>query len=712
MWTSKRPYCSVALYVMVGRTISHYRIVSQLGTGGMGVVYQAEDIRLGRAVAVKFVSDDLVTDELAVQRLRSEARAASALNHGNICTIYDVGEDEGRPFIVMELMRGENLRDRLARGPLKIHQIIDIGIEIADALHATHSDGIIHRDIKPGNIFLTESGHVKILDFGLAKLTPDFTGSSTIGATLQATVAGVTLGTISYMSPEQATGEELDSRTDLFSLGVVLYECATGKHPFPGKTSAVTLAAILKDAPTAPILLNPDLPLRLQEVINNCLEKDRELRYQSAADLRADLRRLRRDVESGHSRAMDGSARAQANAAIARPSSGSASRQSRVSGSAVAADTPAPPSSNRAMWMAGGTVLLVLAAAAGYALWRNQATVAPPSQVSTATPSAASSPASPAADATVQSRLSLATASLEARNYRAAATYAGEVLAIDATNAEAIKIRDEAQAMIGRFDTAVTDARRQLTSGDLVGAARALDSARTIDPASPVVVELASQLNDSLRRADARVRQAIEQARAAAPPPRVPPPAPAAPPTPEPRREAVATPPVVTTPAIPPPPPAPPAPQVAAPLPAPPAVAEPAPAPAPKPAAPSLPTASARRETEPGPGPTAEQDETAIKRLIGNYGRAIEHKDLALFRSIKPNLSAAEERRLQEGFRAVSSQRVSLTVNSIDRKGDRAVVSVRRRDTIDIGGRQQTSESQQTLTVARDNGGWVIVDIR
>src|SRR5262245_29075703 len=271
---------------MVGRTISHYRIVSQLGSGGMGVVYQAEDVRLGRAVAVKFVSEDLVTDELAVQRLRSEARAASALNHGNICTIHDVGEDDGRPVIVMELMRGENLRDRLARGPLKIHQIVDIGIETADALHATHSDGIIHRDIKPGNIFLTDRGHVKILDFGLAKLMPDFSGSSTVGATLQATVAGVTLGTISYMSPEQATGEELDPRTDLFSLGVVLYECATGKHPFPGKTSAVVLSAILNRAPVAPVTINPELPIRLQEIINNCLEKDRELRYQSAADLR------------------------------------------------------------------------------------------------------------------------------------------------------------------------------------------------------------------------------------------------------------------------------------------------------------------------------------------------------------------------------------------------------------------------------------------
>ena len=701
---------------MVGRTISHYRIVSPLGSGGMGVVYQAEDIRLGRAVAVKFVSEDLVTDELAVQRLRSEARAASALNHGNICTIYDVGEDEGRPFIVMELMRGENLRDRLARGPVKVHQIVDIGIEIADALHATHSDGIIHRDIKPGNIFLTDSGHVKILDFGLAKLTPDFTGSSTIGATLQATVAGVTLGTISYMSPEQATGEELDPRTDLFSLGVVLYECATGKHPFPGKTSAVTLAAILKDTPISPLLLNPELPVRLQEVINNCLEKDRELRYQSAADLRADLRRLRRDVESGHSRSMEvGSVSGAASAAMGSVRSDIGSRQARASGSAVLPDAPAPSSANRVTWIVGGAIAVMIAVAGGYALWRNQ-TPEPspaPSQVSTEPPPSPPSPASPAAGATVQSRLSLATASLEARNYRAAATYAGEVLALEPNNAEAIKVRDEAQGMVARFDTAVADARRRLSSGDLVGASRALDTARTIDPASPSVVELASQLNDSLRRADARVRDAIEQTRAAAAPPRVPPPA--APPAQDPRRDSTQAAPAVTSPVIPAPPP-PPAPQIPSPPPAPPApaVAEPAPAPVTKPAVPTpLPPASPRREADAAPAtPSAEQDDAAIKRLVGSYGRAIEGKDVALFRSIKPNLSAAEERRLQEGFRAVASQRVNLTVNSIDRKGDRAVVSVRRRDTIDVGGRQQTAETQQTLTVARDNGNWVIVDIR
>ncbi len=708
---------------MVGRTISHYRIVSQLGSGGMGVVYQAEDVRLGRAVAVKFVSEDLVTDELAVQRLRSEARAASALNHGNICTIYDVGEDEGRPFIVMELMRGENLRDRLARGPLKIHQIVDIGIEIADALHATHSDGIIHRDIKPGNIFMTDSGHVKILDFGLAKLTPDFGGSSTVGATLQATVKGVTLGTISYMSPEQATGEELDARTDLFSLGVVLYECATGKHPFPGKTSAVTLAGILKEAPVAPLRLNPELPVRLQEVINNCLEKDRELRYQSAADLRADLRRLRRDVESGHSRSMEVPSASGAAAASAMASARSdlaskqvMSRHAQPSASAVVPDVATSRPAGRALWIAGAVIGLMMAVAGGYALWRSQSATPSPDQATSTAPASPAAPVSPAADATVQSRLALAVASLEVRNYRAAATYASEVLALDGTNAEAAKIRDEAQGMIGKFDTALADARRRLSSGDLVGASRALDSARNIDPAAPAVVELASQLNESLRRADARVRDAIEKSRAAAPPPRLPPPAPS-PPAPEPRRDAspaTPAPPPVVTPAIPTPPPAPPQAAAAPTVPAPPPVVEPAPAPVTKPSVPApAPSTSPRREPDPAPAsPSTEQDEAAIKRVVGTYGRAIETKDLALFRSIKPNLSAAEERRLQEGFRAVASQRVNLTVNSIDRRGDRAVVSVMRRDIIEVGGRQQTSQSQQVLTLARDNGNWVIVDIR
>src|SRR6266576_935624 len=247
---------------MVGRTISHYRIVGVLGAGGMGVVYRAEDIRLERAVALKFVADELAHDPRTVQRLRSEARAASALNHGNICTIYDIDEHNGHPFIVMELMKGRTLRDCLAAGPLKV------------------------------------------LDFGLAKLTALFEPSQTT-RDFERTAGGVTLGTTAYMSPEQATGEDLDGRTDIFSLGVVLYECATGRHPFPGKTSAVILASILNRAPVAPVVLNPELPLPLQDVINKGLEKDREMRYQSAADVRADLKRVRRDIESGHSRAVD-----------------------------------------------------------------------------------------------------------------------------------------------------------------------------------------------------------------------------------------------------------------------------------------------------------------------------------------------------------------------------------------------------------------------
>ena len=287
---------------MIGRAISHYRLVSHLGSGGMGVVYAAEDLRLGRTVALKFVPDDLAEDPQAVHRLRAEARAASALNHPNICTIHDIGEDEGRPFIVMELMKGQTLRDKLASGPLRIPEIVDIGIQIADALDAAHGCGIIHRDIKPANLFLTERKQVKILDFGLAKLLPAQASGETTAQTSpdHLTVDGATIGTVAYMSPEQVSGEQLDGRTDLFSLGIVLYECVTGHRPFAGKTAAVIFSAILNRSPVAPILYKPDVPLRFQDVITNCLEKDRELRYQDAAGLRADLKRVRRDLESSH----------------------------------------------------------------------------------------------------------------------------------------------------------------------------------------------------------------------------------------------------------------------------------------------------------------------------------------------------------------------------------------------------------------------------
>src|SRR5262245_37055743 len=287
---------------MIGRTISHYKILGHLGSGGMGVVYSAEDVRLGRPVGLKFVSEEMAKDGLAMGRLRAEARAASALNHPGICTIYDVGEFEERPYIVMELLTGQTLRDKLLNGALKVSQILDVGIQVSDALDAAHAKDIIHRDIKPANLFVTDRGQVKILDFGLAKTSQPYDReAASTAAHSNLTPEGVALGTVAYMSPEQASGEALDGRSDLFSLGVVLYECATGRPPFTGKTPALVLSAILNKAPVAPMILNPELPPKLQDAITNCLEKDPELRYQAAAGLRADLRRIRRDIESGHS---------------------------------------------------------------------------------------------------------------------------------------------------------------------------------------------------------------------------------------------------------------------------------------------------------------------------------------------------------------------------------------------------------------------------
>jgi len=681
----------------------------------MGVVYRGEDTRLGREVAIKFVSEEAAHDEQAVQRLRSEARAASALNHANICTIYDVGEDEGHPFIVMELMKGQTLRERLASGPLKVHQLVDVGIEISDALQATHSDGIIHRDIKPGNIFLTDRGHVKILDFGLAKLTPRFSGSGTTQEVMDHTGVGVTIGTISYMSPEQAAGEELDGRTDLFWLGVVLYESATGRHPFPGKTSAVILAAILNRSPVAPITINPELPLRLQEVINNCLEKDRELRYQSAADLRADLKRLRRDIESGHSWAVEPTS--------PRPHSSEPRSPSRP----ISAVPPEPQAVTSGPSPSVGRRVIAVAAVAAlaagaYALWPGVETTTPAEDTRGVTPS----------EASLDSQLSLARSSLDGRDYRAALAHAGAALAMDADHAEATRIRDEARTVLTRFDEAIATARERLAAGDLQATARSLDIARAVDPSAPIVIELSARVSELVRERDAASREsAARQASRDALPPREParerqeprattqPPArstpatvpapvelpPAAPtPTPPaastPPRPSVAEPPAATAPA-----PARPEPS-GTPAPGPPAPVA-TPPPSPPPAAESRPA----EPTKPAPS-QAEVEDAAIRRAVATYGRAIESKDVALFRSIKPNMSSDEERRLQQGFRAVTSQRVFLTVASIERRGDTASVVVQRRDVLEIAGRRQTVEAKQTLSFSRAGDGWVIVEIR
>ena len=696
---------------MIGQTLSHYRILGALGAGGMGVVYLAEDERLGRQVAIKVLPADAVSNQQALDRFRLEARTASSLSHPGICTIYDIGVHESAPYIVMELLRGETLRERVARGPMKIADVLDIGIQLADALGAAHAQGIVHRDIKPANIFVGDKLRARILDFGLAKLASDQSLFDSAAAAAEVTAPGplrfdnnlttpgTAIGTVSYMSPEQARGEDVDSRTDIFSLGVVLYEMVTGRQAFVGSTSAVVFDAILNRAPMSPLVLNPDTPPRLHDAITTALEKDRDLRYQHAVDLEADLKRIRRDLQSGATT----SVRLGSESVVAQPTAAATAITTltppvtapTTAASAVppmAGSGPAPAAGRRHLWLVAG---LLGAAVLGAVLWLPAGGRVPPT-----------GPAQEAQGAAEEARR--AKIRLNARDYRAALAEANAALTHDPANAEAATIKAEAEARLAELEGLLDQATRAIAAGDGVGAAGLVARAQELAPGDGRVAEVSVRLRDMepARRAEPRPEPRTEAR--PAPPPAVarqePPPAPAARPG--------------AAPAVVPPPAAPPAV-----LPTPVETASPPPAPAPTAVAPppsAAPPEPPKVERRPEPAaetppaaaaPVRESDEAAIRRVIATYERAIETKDLALFRSVRPGLSADEERRLRASFDQVTRQEIAIQIEAIAVTGDTATARLARQDTLETGGRSQTTRSSQTLRLARRNASWIIVEL-
>jgi serine/threonine protein kinase len=620
---------------MIGRAVSHYRVLSALGSGGMGVVYLAEDERLGRQVALKFLPPESAASHQALERFRVEARAASSLSHPGICAIFDIGDDEGTPYIVMEALKGESLRDRINRGPLKVTDLLDIAIQLADALDAAHAQGIIHRDIKPSNIFIGDKNRTKILDFGLAKLAQS-AGPISSGAATRAlsasthrdlTMPGSALGTVSYMSPEQARGEEVDTRTDLFSLGVVLYEMSTGIQAFGGSTQAIVFDSILNRTPHPITHINPLIPPRLESLIVTALEKDRELRHQHASDLEAELKRIRRDLESGSL------------AAATRTQVTPAAQQRSTTTPA----TEAASEKSRA-WIWVGAVVVIALAIAGFKLWSDTS-----SRVAVA-PAPAETPVAPP----VQPSPSLP--------------------------APTVTPPDLGPPPIAPKPQESTTSARPSSQPQ---------------PTRPTTEPRPQTSQPGVTPTPQRPLPSTGSVTVTTPPPT---PSPTLPPPPQ-TTEAPAT-----------------APATPAQTPAP-AAAQPQPTPATEPPATQPPPRNAAAPPPPLPSTVprtspVESDDALVRGVIRTYERAIETKNVDLYRSVRPGLSAAEENRLRTSFSQIDSQQVDIVVEELRIEGRSATVRISRRDTIMSGGRRQTASIRQTLRMEKAAGGWIITEIR